>query len=437
MLAAACSGPSSSTGGDGGGPKRGDVRTGVDKDQVTLTVWDQDVRAAQEDEITHLNRAFERKYPNVTIARVARSFFDLKSRLQSSVSGGKLPDVVQVNQGWADMGQLVKNGLLRPLDTWARLYRWRDRYPRSLLDLNSFSTDGSQFGQGNLFGLSQEGEVVGVYYNKKKLRSLHLQIPATLPRFESELQTAKRSGQLPIQFGNLDKFPGIHEWQAVQNEFTPAETLRDLVLGRSEQSFTTPQDLLAASKLRQWVAKGYFPRDFESTGYNDAWRRFARGQGVFLITGTWLAGDLDRTMPGNVGFFLMPPLRAGTPRVATGGEGLAFAITDQSRHPNTAAAYINFLTDARAERAIVAAGGLPAMSLSSPRVPGGTALHDIFKAWRAISRQDGLVPYLDYATPTFYDAVTSGVQNLMSNLDPPGRFLQQLQENYSTFQGLR
>jgi raffinose/stachyose/melibiose transport system substrate-binding protein len=436
LVTSACNGPSSPSNVDRV-QGSGHIRAGVDKGSVTLTVWDQDVRAAQDAEITRLNRAFERTHPNVTITRVARSFFDLKTRLQSSIAGGKLPDVVQVNQGWADMGQLVKNGLLRPLDPWARLYHWRDRYPQSLLDLNSFSPGGSDFGKGSLFGLSQEGELVGVYFNKAKLRSLHLEVPATLSQFESDLQIAKRGGELPIQFGNLDKFPGIHEWQALQDEFTPAETLRDLVLGRSDASFDTPQDLLAASKLRDWVSKGYFPRDFDSTGYNDSWRRFTHGDGVFLITGTWLAGDLDRRMGRNVGFFLFPRRARGTPPVATGGEGLAFAITDQSRHPNTAAAYIDYLTDAHAARTIAATGGLPAASVPTGRVPAGTALHDIFVAWRAVSKQDGLVPYLDYATPTFYDAITAGVQNLMSGLDPPRRFLQQLQENYSTFQNLR
>lgn len=434
-LAVACtrSGPGSPGAAGHGTP----VHMGVDRGPVKLTVWDQDVRTAQDTEITRLNGLFEKEHPNVTIARVARSFFDLKSRLQNLVSGGKLPDVVQVNQGWADMGQLVRSGLLRPLDPWNRLYHWENRYSPSLVDFNSFSPDGKSFGEGSLFGLSQEGELVGVYYNKSKLRSLHLAVPKTLAGFEHDLAVAKKKGQLPIQFGNLDKFPGIHEFQALQNEFTPEEKLRDLVLGRSEASFETKPNLLAASKLRSWVQKGYFPRGFNSTGYNDAWAKFVRGDGVFLITGTWLSGDLDRGMRGNVGFFLMPAVSRGRASVATGGEGLAFAITSQSQHPNTAAAYIDFLTGARAGRVIVAAGGLPAMKVQHPRVPRDTSLHDIFRAWRTISKQNGLVPYLDYATPTFYGVITAAVQNLMSSLVSPRRFLTQLQQNYSTFQSLR
>jgi raffinose/stachyose/melibiose transport system substrate-binding protein len=433
LAGAACSGSSPT----GGHPSTAaTVSRGVDGGPITLTVWDQDVRAAQQAEITKLNRLFKAKYPNVTIRRVARSFVDLKSRLQSSISGGQLPDVVQVNQGWADMGQLVRAGLLRPLDAYARLYGWDRRYPRALLDFNSFSADGSQFGAGSLFGLSQEGELVGVYYNKEKLHSLKIKVPQSFGQFEAALRKAKQGGETPLQFGNLDKFPGIHIWQALQNEFTPPKDLRDLVLGRGDISFDTPENLRAASKLREWVAKGYFARDFDSTAYDDAWKSFTRGQGVFLITGTWLAGDLGPRMGGKVGFFPMPPVNAGASSVATGGEGLAFAITDQSRHPDTAAAYIDMLTNARAERVIVEAGGLPAMSLGT-RVPSGGLLHAIVAAWRTISAHDDLVPYLDYATPTFYATITAGVQNLMSGLDTPQRFLHSLQENYSTFQGLR
>ena len=83
---------------------------------VTLTVWDQEVRGGQAKQIKRLNQAFQEKYPNVTIKRVAKSFTDLNTTLKLAVSGDKAPDVVQANQGRPTMGQLVKGGLLRPMD---------------------------------------------------------------------------------------------------------------------------------------------------------------------------------------------------------------------------------------------------------------------------------------------------------------------------------
>src|SRR5215203_5736325 len=103
---------------------------------VTLTVWDQEVRGGQE----------------AQIKRVAKSFEDLTKTLKLAVSGAKAPDVVQANQGRPIMGALVKGGLLRPLDPYAQALGWDDRYSKLLLDLNRFSSDGEQFGSGNLYG---------------------------------------------------------------------------------------------------------------------------------------------------------------------------------------------------------------------------------------------------------------------------------------------
>ena len=66
---------------------------------VTLTVWDQEVRGGQAAQIKQLNQQFQQKYPNVTIKRVAKSFTDLNTTLKLAVSGPKAPDVVEANQG--------------------------------------------------------------------------------------------------------------------------------------------------------------------------------------------------------------------------------------------------------------------------------------------------------------------------------------------------
>ena len=156
---------------------------------VTLTVWDQEVRGGQAAQIKRLNAAFQAKYPNVTIKRVAKSFTDLNATLKLAVSGDRAPDVVQANQGRPVMGQLVKGGLLRPLDAYAEAYGWSDRYSKLLLDLNRFSPDGQTFGEGKLYGVSQMGEIVGVFYNRAKVPEK----PETFADFERLLAQAKQA----------------------------------------------------------------------------------------------------------------------------------------------------------------------------------------------------------------------------------------------------
>jgi raffinose/stachyose/melibiose transport system substrate-binding protein len=394
---------------------------------VTLTIWDQEVRGGQAAQIKRLNQAFQAKYPNVTIERVAKSFEDLNKTLKLAVSGPKAPDVVQANQGRPVMGTLVKGGLLQPLDPYAEAYGWNDRYSKLLLDLNRFSSDGEEFGSGNLYGLSQMGEIVGVFYNKSKVS----EPPATLEAFEQSLADAKKEGDIPIQFGNLDKWPGIHEYETVLSRTADKEQVRDFVFARDDASFDTPEFQAAAAKIQGWAKDGYFTPDFNGTGYDPAWQQFAKGKGRYLIAGTWVVADVAKQMGDDAGFMLLPGDQGAEP-VALGGESLPFAITSKSEHPDVAAAYIDFITNGEAATVLAETGNLPAMPVDQSAIPQGLP-SEVFAAWGDLSESDGLLPYLDYTTPTFYDDISSAIQVMLAGKDDPAQFTAGVEEAFRKF----
>ena len=107
-LLAACAPGSDSDGGDASAPAAEEVETDIASlGEVTLTVWDQEVRGAQNDAIEALIEAFEKEYPNVTVDRVSQSFDDLQQQTGLALSGNDVPDVLQVNNARGDMGTYV------------------------------------------------------------------------------------------------------------------------------------------------------------------------------------------------------------------------------------------------------------------------------------------------------------------------------------------
>ena len=46
---------------------------------------------------------------------------------------------------------------------------------------------------------------------------------------------------MPITFGNLDKWPGIHEFEAIAGQHGRQGRVRNLVFGPGGASFTTPR----------------------------------------------------------------------------------------------------------------------------------------------------------------------------------------------------
>jgi raffinose/stachyose/melibiose transport system substrate-binding protein len=256
-------------------------------------------------------------------------------------------------------------------------------------------------------------------------------VPTTFEEFEQDLATAKTANETPIQFGNLEKWPGIHEYGAVQNQIAPKDQIRDFVFGRASASFDSSVNTMAASKLQEWANNGYFTSGFNGLSYDDAWPQFAKGKGVFLITGTWLAPDLVKTMGDDLGMFLLPPATGSSGPVATGGEGLPLAVTAGTKNPDLAAAYLDFMTSAHAMDVVTAAGLLPVAPV--PNAPTTGVLADVFNGWATLNQGDGLVPYLDYSTPTFYDTITADIQELLGGKADPTKFVTTAENDYKKF----
>lgn len=423
-------------GANGGGTAtpQGDVSKDVaNKGPVTLQVWDFNtgpLNTLQE----QLNREFQEKYPNVTIKRTAKTFVDLTGTLKLAMSGEDPPDAATVNQGWPDMGTMVGGGLLRPLDDYADLYGWKDRFPESVLQQTKFTKDGEEFGTGALFGNPFAAfSGLGVFYNRSKLDELGLRVPETFDDFKNALRTAKEAGEVPIQMGNLEKIALLIVYELSQEALQSSETLRGLIFGRSSASFDTPENLQAASNVQEWAQDGYFTPDFNGLAPEAAEKQFGDGRGVFTMTGSVQWPVFAEGREGDFGFFLVPPQNQGDPRDATGSPYASFSISAKSKNADVAAAYLDFVSGSRASE-FAMQNNLPPVSPPEDLSRfEGTVFGDILQAQQLLVEEDSFVPYLDWAVPSFYDLLTSNLQVLAAGNMSPEQFVAEAQSEYASF----
>lgn len=403
-------------------------------DETTnLVVWDQFYRGVESDVIDTLNAEFEANHPGVTIERVPKVLDDLNTTVRLALTEEDGPDVSQVNQGRGDMGALVEAGLLLPLDEYAEQYGWNERFSASVNNRNRFTEDGAEFGAGNLYGVSPTAEVVGVYYNKQKFEEHGWSVPTTFDEFQQLLADMQAAGETPIAFGNLDGWPGIHLYSAVQHVLTDGEYLDNLVYGRGDVSFDTPANQQAAEIVQGWAEQGYFTDGFTGIGYDDNTVLFKSGEGVLNITGSWLAGELTDS-EFDFGFFLMPQDNPDDPPLSIGGVGVPYAIRQSTQNPDLAAEYLDWMTSPRAAELWAQAGIVPAMPLpEDTSVEEGTLFADTVAAWNRINDGNAVGHYIDWATPTFYDTLVAELQELFGDQSTPSEFTQAVQEDYAAF----
>jgi raffinose/stachyose/melibiose transport system substrate-binding protein len=409
------------------------VTNGAAMGEVELILWDQEVREGQASQFTTLVTEFEEAYPNISITRVEQSFEDLSTTLALALTDPNPPDIVQANNARNDMGAFVGAGQLLPLDSYAATYGWTERYPDTVLKNSRYSPDGAVFGDGSLYGLPQVGEVVGVFYNKAKLSSLGVDVPATWDEFTAALDAAKAAGETPLMLGDVEGWPAVHVLGPIQGALVPPDEATALGMGNPGADWTTPENVAAAEQLAEWATGGYFNEGFLGGDYDAVVEEFASGTGVFLMAGSWVGAVIDEAMGDGAGFFAPPPVTEGAPKATTGGTSLPFSITSGSAHPDAAALFIDFITNDHAMEVLAETGNLPILR-TAELAPAQGVWADVYAAFQDVSDNGYLLPYLDWATPTFGDEVLKpGLQDLMAGQTTPAEFCAALQADYAAF----
>lgn len=432
-LLAACA-PGSGTDGSSTAPapKADEVDTDIaGLGEVTLKVWDQEVRGAQNDAITALIEQFQAKYPNVTVDRTSQSSDDLLKQAALALSGNDVPDVLQVNNARADMGEFVKAGQLTDLSGYAEAYGWTDRFEESVLSKARYSADATTFGEGSLWGLPQTGEICGIFYSASRLEAAGGTVPTTWDELSTLLGTLQSAGQQPIVLGDLDQWPALHVLGPIQAGLVDADTITKLAMGNEGADWTSPENVQALTTFAEWAKNGYFGPSPAALDYDTAWADFAQGTGVLLIGGSWLGPDMAAVMGEDLHFMAPPPGKDG--KVATtGGTGIPFSIPAKAKIAAAAAAYIDFITSADAMKTIAEKGGTPVLD-TAELAPASGVTKEIFEAFGSVSTDGALLPYLDYATPTFGDTAGAALQELLNGSSTPEDAAAALQDDYEAF----
>jgi raffinose/stachyose/melibiose transport system substrate-binding protein len=238
------------------------------------------------------------------------------------------------------------------------------------LNQNRVGEDGTR-GSGSLFAMGLNYSLTGIFYNKEQAAQIGMtEPPQTLAEFEALLAAAKEAGLLPImQWGSAQSGMGLaFPLQALMASVGPVEPINDWIFQKPGATIVTDSNLEAAQHLQEWIENGYFPPDINAIEYTDANARFGQGEGVFIFNGDWQNAGYDTDMPGNTGFFLMPPAEAdGSP--AAMSAPLTVGIAANAVNADCAAFFLNWVASNDAAREIdVAVGG------SNPGGPSGAMM---------------------------------------------------------------
>src|ERR687893_2900773 len=168
-----------------------------DLGEVTLKVISGEGSGGPRQALRELTKQFEGEYPNVTVKISFRDTASWFKQAKLVAAGDSPPEVFAGNQGYQVDGELVKAGLILPLDEYAKAYGWDESYTPETLQQFMWTDDGTKFGEGTLWGVAQTGQSTGVFANMAKLRKAGVD-PADFKTFEDfDAALAKIKQSLP------------------------------------------------------------------------------------------------------------------------------------------------------------------------------------------------------------------------------------------------
>lgn len=390
---------------------------------------------------------FKERHPDWEIKRTSRPLADMRTATMAALAAGAGPDIVLVNNGENMMGPMVRAGHVVNLDPYAEQYNWTTKlFSPGLWKRASYSADGTQFGEGHIYGVGLDAELVGVYYNMDILNALGLSIPESVAELEALFESVKQAGYAPLALGLLDDWQFFHLYGAVQNATLAQQMgadaaqayLDDIVIaGAKERTWIEPGNVQAAKIVQEWAEKGYFVDGYSALGGDDALAVFQAGIAAVFIQGSWYSANIAQA-EFETRFTPFPPMvKGGELPSQIGGMATPLGINNFSNNKDAAAEFLDILISSNKTVELQLD-----MFVLPARVPAplelvqeGSVFHDILHAWNLTNQVNRVGHFLDWTTPTMWDTMADAGRDLVLGRITPEEFARRIEVDYRNHVG--
>ncbi|MFI9486139.1 ABC transporter substrate-binding protein [Promicromonospora sp. NPDC052451] len=374
---------------------------------------------------------FTAQHPNVTF-EIREDQFAVLTQNAPRVLADDPPDLMRLPQ----VSELASDGLLLDLDGYAQALGW-DQWPSSQLEQMRVDDEGRR-GDGPLYAMGLNFSMTGVFYNKDLAAQIGMdEPPATLTELDALMQAAKDADLTPAAQFNGGATGGLaFPLQGLMASYGDPSEINAWIYQQPGATIDTPAGREAAEHLQRWIDAGYFAEDINSMDYATMMSRFIDGRSVFMFNGDWESGNLDEQMPGQVGFFLMPPVEED------GGIGamsapLTYGISARAEHPDCAAFFLDWIaTNDEARTIAVEVGGSHPMGPTDafmPEVDPDTVTAQTLQAGAAVGENNGAMDFIANATGSIYaKSWTPNLQKLVAGEQDPAGLLGSVQSDYES-----
>ncbi|MCU6711322.1 extracellular solute-binding protein [Paenibacillus sp. J5C_2022] len=307
------------------------------KENVTLKFFTGKVETV--DLINELIAKFEADNPGIKVEQEYQK--DASNVIKVKFASGDVPDITTVYaQDYVDQGKYLD---LSNEPFWSRVLP-------AIKELNTDIKTGKQF------RVATNVTMAGIFYNKKVFEELGLKEAHTWEEFKSNLQAIKdqKPDMTPMFLAGKDSWTLGHliEFMAhgvIKQKYGVADARAAFINNESDKlQFDAAGGGIDAfaGRLMELKEAGLINKDALTATYDNQKEAFVNGQSALFSQGMWVLGDLLNMKPDmadTIGFAPFPAIADGTEPVTLSAEDSVYAITAESKHPEEAKKFLEFL----------------------------------------------------------------------------------------------
>ncbi len=382
------------------------VNKSVDGKGKTLTLWH------YESDTSAMGIAWKKaiatfeKETGATVTFEPKSFEQIRSTSSQVLNSDAAPDVLEYNKGNATAGLLSSQGLLANLDGAVKTYGWDKKLAPSLQTTAKYDAKGIM-GSGSWYGVPNYGEYVEVFYNKDMFAKQKIVVPTTQDELVAAMAKFKSAGITPLA-ESAAEYPLGQLWYQLALNKADRTFVTNYQTYKGTVSFQGPELTYATNTIKDWVDKGYISKNVTGAKAEDAGTSFIGGKYPIFYSGSWWYNRFTTEIKSfKWGTFLYPGAK-----MSPGSAGNMWVVPEKAKNKDLAYKFMDITMRPEIQALLGNSGGVPvAANPADITVPSSKALIDNFTV---LTKQDGLAFYPDWPTPTFYDQLNAGLQELVN-----------------------
>jgi raffinose/stachyose/melibiose transport system substrate-binding protein len=278
FVVAGCGGGSS----DGSSDATTDVAAGNEKAEGTLSFWYVPTDPSVGEWWDGFVADFEAENPGVTVEVTRNSVDNFQAKTLSAFASGDQPDIIAMDTG-EYLQKFVRGGFIGDISDLADFSYYN---PAAVEVLTAPG--------GEIWGVPEYSFVITMWRNAGLFEKYGVDVPKDWDELLTACKTFSDAGVIPIAFGDggQDQWTAGHFFSTLLYQYAGVGKDVAATYGDEGASWSDPEFVEAATRLRELADSGCFPEGFTGLNYTQMSALFQRSEAAMIFTGSWFGAEV-------------------------------------------------------------------------------------------------------------------------------------------------